>query len=146
MSEDDVRHIMAIDWVATASDGGAKLPSATRPHPRNYGTFPRKLAYYALQEEVISLQAAVRSMTSLPAEILGMQDRGVLKEGLVADVVVFDPATLKDTATFDNPHQYAEGIRHVFVNGTPALTEGRLTGALAGKALRSASFADHAGQ
>jgi N-acyl-D-aspartate/D-glutamate deacylase len=85
-------------------------------------------------------------MTSLPAEILGMQDRGVLKEGLVADVVVFDPATLKDTATFDNPHQYAEGIRHVFVNGTPALTEGRLTGALAGKALRSASFADHAGQ
>lgn len=136
MSESDVRHIMAIDWVATASDGGAKLPGATKPHPRNYGTFPRKLAYYSLHEKVIPIEQAVRSMTSLPAEILSMTDRGLIRDGLAADIVVFDPVSLNDTATFDEPHQYAEGIEYVFVNGEPALVEGAFTGTLAGKALR----------
>lgn len=136
MDEADVRHIMAIDWVATASDGRAYLPGADRPHPRNYGTFPRKLAYYALQEQVLSLEAAVRSMTSLPAEILRMKDRGLLREGLSADITVFAPNALRDTATFSQPHQYAEGIRYVFVNGTPVVHDGRVTGALPGKALR----------
>lgn len=136
MNEDDVRHIMAIDWVATASDGRAWLPSAERPHPRNYGTFPRKLGHYAIRNNVISLPAAVRSMTSLPAEILRMKDRGLVKTGLIADVTVFDPVTLKDNATFTDPHQYCSGIQYVFVNGVPAVSRGRVTGALAGKALR----------
>lgn len=136
INEQDVRHVMAIDWVATASDGGAKLPGATKPHPRNYGTFPRKLAYYSLQENVIPLEHAVRSMTGLPAEILSMHDRGLIRGGQAADIVIFDPDTLKDTATFDDPHRYAEGIEYVFVNGKPALVGGKYTGALAGKALR----------
>lgn len=136
MSEEDVRHIMAIDWVATASDGGAKLPGATKPHPRNYGTFPRKIAYYALQEKVLSLEQAVHSMTGLAADILAMKDRGLIRDALAADITVFDPLTLKDTATFDEPHQYAEGIRFVFVNGAPAVVDGKFTGTLAGKALR----------
>ena len=136
ISEQDVRHIMAIDWVATASDGGAKLPGGTKPHPRNYGTFPRKLAHYSIQENVLPLEQAVRSMTGLPAQILSMHDRGLIRDSLAADITVFDPKTLRDTATFDSPHQYADGIRYVFVNGQPALVEGRYTGALAGKALR----------
>ena len=136
MNEDDVRHIMAIDWVATASDGRAYLPGADRPHPRNYGTFPRKISHYALQEEVLTTEAAIRSMTSLPAEILRMQDRGLIREGMVADITVFDPKTIKDAATFDDPHQYSSGIQYVFVNGVPAVNRGKVTGALAGKALR----------
>ncbi|MEQ9409834.1 MAG: D-aminoacylase [Fuerstiella sp.] len=140
MSEDDVRYLMTIDWVATASDGGAKLPSSTRPHPRNYGTFPRKIGYYAVTEGVLPLAAAIHSMTGLPASILKLKDRGLIKKGLAADIVVFDPKTIRDTATFDHPHQYATGIRYVFVNGVTALSEGHLTGALAGKALRSASY------
>ena len=136
MSEEDVRHIMAIDWVATASDGGAKLPGANKPHPRNYGTFPRKLAYYALQEKVLPLEQAIRSMTGLPAEILSMKDRGLIRDGMFADITVFDPETLRDTATFDEPNQYAEGICYVFINGEPAMVDGKFTGTLAGKALR----------
>lgn len=136
MNEEDVRHIMAIDWVATASDGRAYLPGADRPHPRNYGTFPRKLAYYALQEEVLDLEAAIRSMTGLPAQILRMQNRGLIQEKMVADITVFDPTSLKDEATFDEPHRHSRGIEYVFVNGVPALYRGKVTGALAGKALR----------
>ncbi len=136
MNEQDVRHVMTHDWVATASDGGAKLPGATKPHPRNYGTFPRKLAYYAIQEKVITLEQAIHSMTGLPAKILSLGDRGLIRDGMAADITVFDPKTLQDTATFDEPHQYAAGIRYVFVNGTPALVQGQFTGSLAGKALR----------
>ncbi|MBN68477.1 MAG: N-acyl-D-amino acid deacylase [Gimesia sp.] len=136
MNEEDVRQIMKIDWVATASDGRAYLPGSDRPHPRNYGTFPRKLGYYSLQEKVIPLEKAVRSASGLPADILGLTNRGYLKEGAYADIVVFDPAKLIDQATFDNPHQYSEGIRYLFVNGTPAINGGFPTGSLAGKALR----------
>ncbi len=136
MAEADVRHIMAIDWVATASDGGAKLPGATRPHPRNYGTFPRKIGYYAIAEKVIPIEHAIRSMTGLPAEILSMKDRGLIRDSMAADIVVFDPETVRDTATFDDPHQHAIGIQYVFVGGTPTLVRGRPTGALPGRALR----------
>ena len=136
MNEQDVRHVMKHDWVATASDGGVKLPGATKPHPRNYGTFPRKLAYYSLKENVIPLEQAIWSMTGLPAQILAMRDRGYIRAGLVADLVVLNPKTLRDTATFDEPHQYSEGIEYVFVNGKPALVSGSPTGALAGKSLR----------
>ena len=82
---------MQVPWVATASDGRAYLPGADRPHPRNYGTFPRKIGYYAIQEKVLPLESAIRSATSLPAQILGLADRGTLKRGNVSDIVVFDP-------------------------------------------------------
>src|SRR5690606_15520740 len=110
--------------------------SADRPHPRSYGTFPRKIGHYAIREGVLPLEQAIRSSSGLPAEILGMKDRGYLKEGLAADIVIFDPRTFIDTATFEQPHHYATGIRYVFVNGVPAVHEGVPTGALAGKALR----------
>lgn len=135
MSEEDVRFVMQQPWVATASDGRAYLPSSDKPHPRSYGTFPRKLGEYAIKENVISLAAAIRSSTSLPAEIIGLRDRGQLKAGFAADVVVFDPKTLRDTATFDQPHQYAVGMKFVFVNGDVAVHDGKPTGALPGKAL-----------
>ncbi|MCA9020236.1 MAG: amidohydrolase family protein, partial [Planctomycetaceae bacterium] len=136
MNEADVRQIMKIDWVATASDGRAYLPGSDRPHPRNYGTFPRKLGYYALQQKVIPLEHAIRSMTGLPADILGLKERGYLRKGDYADIVVFDPRILIDKATFDHPHQYSDGIRYLFVNGSPAINAGFPTGSLAGKALR----------
>lgn len=135
MDEADVRHVMRVPWVATASDGRAYLPGADKPHPRNYGTFPRKLGYYAIKEKVLSQEAAVRSATSLPAKILGLTDRGTLKTGWVADVIVFDPEKIRDAATFEEPHQYSRGIRYVYVNGQPAIFRGSPTGARPGKAL-----------
>lgn len=139
MDEADVRHVMQRPWVATASDGRAYLPGSDRPHPRNYGTFPRKIGYYARMEQVISLEAAIRSATGLPAEILGLTDRGRIKTGQAADIAVFDPETLLDAATFDDPHQYSQGVRYLLVNGIPAIHQGRPTGALAGIALRHTS-------
>jgi N-acyl-D-aspartate/D-glutamate deacylase len=136
MNEEDVRFAMTLPWVATASDGSAKVPSADKPHPRSYGTFSRKIGEYAIKENVLSLAAAIRSCTSLPAEILGLTDRGTLKVQAFADVVVFDPTQIRDTATFDNPHQYATGMRYVFVNGDVAVKDGKATGALAGRAIK----------
>ncbi|WP_417389086.1 N-acyl-D-amino-acid deacylase family protein [Gimesia sp.] len=139
MNEEEVRDAMTNSWVATASDGGVMIPDATRPHPRNYGAFPRKIGHYAIREQVIPLEQAIRSATGLPADILGLTDRGYLKPGQAADIVVFDPQTFIDTATFENPHQYADGMRYVFVNGVAAVYEGTPTGALAGRALRKKS-------
>ena len=139
MNEEDVQTIMQIDWVATASDGRATLPGADRPHPRFYGTFPRKIGYYSLREHVLPLEQAIRSATSLPAEIIGLEDRGTLAVGQFADVVVFDPEAFIDEATFDDPHQYASGLKYVWVNGVVAVHNGHPTGALAGRALRHGS-------
>jgi N-acyl-D-aspartate/D-glutamate deacylase len=136
MSEDDVRMAMQRPWLATASDGNALVPSTDQPHPRSFGTFPRKVGRYSIAEKVIPLEAAVRSSSGLPADILGLKDRGYLREGLAADVVVFDPATFRDEATFDDPYRYSTGVRYLFVNGRPAIYAGTPTGALAGKALR----------
>jgi N-acyl-D-amino-acid deacylase len=136
MNEEDVRFAMQLPWVATASDGSSKLPSEDRPHPRSYGTFSRKIGRYAIQDKVLSVEAAVRSSSGLPADILSLTDRGYLKAGLAADVTVFDPKQFIDKATFEDPFQYSAGIRYVFVNGEPALFNGTPTGALAGKALR----------
>ncbi len=124
MSEEDVRVYMKRPWVATASDGGVQTPGDTVPHPRSYGTFPRKIGRYAIEDGVISLEQAIRSSTGLPADILGLTDRGYLKPGAFADVVVFDPKAFRDTATFDKPHQYAAGVKWVFVNGTPVVADG----------------------
>lgn len=139
MSEEDVRYAMQLPWVATASDGRSYLPNSDRPHPRSYGTFARKLGRYAIRDKVVSLEHAIRSATGLPADILGLKDRGYLREGWAADLVVFDPAKYIDEATFDEPHHYASGVRFVFVNGVPAVHEGVPTGALAGRALRHSS-------
>jgi N-acyl-D-aspartate/D-glutamate deacylase len=136
MSEEDVRLIMKQPFVATASDGTAEVPADTMPHPRSYGTFPRKLSHYALKEKVIPLARALRSSTGLPADILRLPHRGYLKPGYYADVVVFDPKTLRDTATYEKPHQYATGVRYLFVNGVMTIQEGKYTGKLAGKVIR----------
>ncbi|OYW18579.1 MAG: N-acyl-D-amino acid deacylase [Planctomycetales bacterium 12-60-4] len=136
MDEEDVRLAMQRPWVATASDGRSYLPGADRPHPRSYGTFPRKIGRYSLTDKVLPVEVAVRSSSGLPADILGLPERGYLRAGYFADVVVFDPATFLDAATFDNPHQYAVGVKYAFVNGQPAVHSGVPTGTLAGRALR----------
>jgi len=136
MAEEDVRVIMKQPFVATASDGAAVVPSDTAPHPRSYGTFPRKIGRYALEDKIVSLEQALRSATGLPADVLGLTDRGYLRPGAFADVVVFDPATFRDLATFEKPHQYSTGVRHLFVNGRAAVSDGKPTDALAGRTLR----------
>lgn len=142
MNEEDIRLIMQQPFVATASDGRADAPPDTVPpprsfgHPRSYGTFPRKIGRYALEEKVVSLEQALRSASGLPADILRLSHRGYMRPGYYADIVVFDPKTFRDTATFDKPHQYAPGIRHLFVNGVLTIWDGKYTGALAGRALR----------
>jgi N-acyl-D-amino-acid deacylase len=137
MNEADVRTFMKQPWVATASDGSVHTPGPTVPHPRSYGTFPRKVGLYAVEEHVVSLEAAVRSCTGLPADILRMKDRGYLKPGNFADVLVFDAKTYRDTATYDKPHQYATGVTWVFVNGKAEVAGGEYKAdVLGGKALR----------
>jgi hypothetical protein len=136
MAEDDVRFVMKQPFVATASDGAGHVPNTgDRTHPRVYGTFPRKIRY-ALVEHVISLDEAIHAATGLPARILGLPDRGVLRVGAIADVVVFDPATFRDLATFDEPDRYATGVRLLFVNGVATIKNGKYQGKLAGRALR----------
>ncbi len=140
MSEEDVRLIMKQPFVATASDGSSQSPTAnTVPHPRSYGCFARKIGHYSLVEKVIPLEQAIRSASGLPADILKLPERGYLKVDYFADVVVFDPETYRDVATFDKPHQYAAGVRYLFVNGNLAIDEGKFTEVLAGKVLRHKS-------
>ncbi len=128
--------IIAQAWTATSTDAGITLPEdGPDVHPRYYGSFPRKLRRYALDSGVITIENAVRSSTSLPAQLLRLRDRGLLREGLVADVIVFDPTKVQDRATFPEPHQYAEGIDWVLVNGKPVVDAGKLTGALPGRVL-----------
>jgi len=137
MSEEDVRVYMKQPWVATASDGGVQTPGNTVPHPRSYGTFPRKIGYYAIQEKHIPLETAIRSSTGLPADILKLTDRGYIKQGYYADLVVFDPESFRDTATFEKPHQYAAGVKWVLVNGFAEVKEGQYQATeLGGRVLR----------
>ncbi len=137
MSEEDVRVYMKQTWVATASDGSTHLPGSTVPHPRSYGTFPRKIGRYAIEEKIVPIEHAIRSASGLPADILRLTDRGYLKPGYRADIMVFDPAAFRDTATFDKPHQYAAGVKWVFVNGQASVADGRFQdGILGGKVLR----------
>lgn len=127
MSEIDIEAFSAQPWTATSSDASIALPGDGPVHARFYGTFPRKIRHYALEKKAISIENAVRASTSLPAQILGLRDRGMIREGFCADIVVFDPKTIKDTATFFEPHQYADGIEYVMVNGTFVVDEGKLT-------------------
>jgi N-acyl-D-aspartate/D-glutamate deacylase len=141
MSEDDVRKVMRLPWVAVASDGSAiNLDAEGVPHPRNYSTAVRVLGHYARDEKVLTLPEAVRKMTSLPAGILGLTDRGQLKPGQAADVVIFDPATVGETNSFEKPKSYAKGVPYVLVNGVVVIDNGEHTGAKPGKPLRGRGF------
>jgi N-acyl-D-aspartate/D-glutamate deacylase len=140
MSEKDVRWAMTLPWVATASDGAArKQDPREHHHPRNFGTFARKIGFYAIQEKVLSLPQAIRSATGLPADIFGIPERGYLRAGFMADVMVFDPAAYRDQATFDKPQLFATGVRYVFLAGQAAVSEGKPSSKLYGRALRHRS-------
>jgi dihydroorotase/N-acyl-D-amino-acid deacylase len=110
------------------------------PHPRAYGTFPRILRKYVREEKKLTLENAVRKFSALPAQRMRLVDRGVLKAGMWADVVVFDPATIKDVATFAEPNQLSQGMEFVLVNGVPVIDQGKMTGKLPGKVLRGAGY------
>jgi N-acyl-D-amino-acid deacylase len=140
MSEDDVRLVMAKSWVCIGSDSRANAPygplSFGKPHPRSYGTFPRVLGRYARDGRLLALEDAVRKMTSLTASRLRLRDRGIVREGACADLVVFDPARVMDTATYDDPHRYPVGVEHVIVGGGLALESGETTPERHGRFLR----------
>jgi len=135
LSEEDVALIMRHPYVMHASDGHITEMDVGVPHPRCYGTFPRVLGVYVREKGILTLEEAVRKMTSLPASRIGIADRGILAEGFKADIVIFDPETVADTATFDDPHRYPAGIWHVFVNGVPVVRDGGITGELPGSVI-----------
>lgn len=140
MAEENIRKKIAQPWVSLGSDAGSIAPEGvflkSNPHPRAYGNFARLLGKYVREEKVISLSEAIRKITSLPATHLKIERRGMLKMGHFADVVVFDPETIQDHATFDQPHQYATGVHHVFVNGVQVLKDSEHTGATPGQVVR----------
>src|SRR5438034_7664150 len=139
ISEENIKKELAKPWISFGSDEASQAPEGvflkSNPHPRAYGNFARVLGKYVRDEKVVSLTEAVRRLSGLPATNLGLDHRGFLKEGMFADVVVFDPATIADRATFEKPHQYAVGVKHVFVNGVQVLRDGEHTGAKPGRAL-----------
>lgn len=136
MSEDDVRTVMRQPWVSIASDGSAiNLEAPGVPHPRNYSTNVRVLGYYVREQHVLTLEEAIRKMTSLPAQILGLTDRGLLRVGYAADIAVFDPATVGETNSFEKPKSYAKGVPYVLVNGALVIDKGEHTGARPGRVL-----------
>jgi N-acyl-D-amino-acid deacylase len=140
MSEENVRKQLRLPWVSFGSDADSQAPAGpflkSNPHPRAYGNFARLLGKYVRDERVLSLEDAVRRLTTLPAEHLRLERRGALKPGYFADVVVFDPATIADRATYERPHQFAVGVRDVWVNGQAVLRDGRHTGAKPGRVVR----------
>src|SRR5205823_3294487 len=139
MTEDNVRKLIPLPWVSFGCDEASQAPEGvflkSMPHPRAYGNFARLLGKYVRDEKLLPLEEAIRKLTSLPATNLGLDRRGSLRDGSFADVVVFDPKTIADKATYDKPHQYAVGVRHVFVNGVAVIRDGEHTGATPGRAL-----------
>ncbi len=135
MSEDDIEHIMRQPYTMTCSDGGLMFATEGRPHPRNYGAFARKLERYVGERGTVGLAFAIRSMTSLPAAVFRLADRGVLREGAWADVAVFDPEAVGEAGTYPDPHQLAEGVDYVLVNGVLVVDQGRFGAALPGRVL-----------
>src|SRR5213592_3128676 len=139
ISEENIKKELAKPWISFGSDEASQAPEGvflkSNPHPRAYGNFARVLGKYVRDEKVIPMTEAIRRLSGLPATNLGLDHRGLLKEGMFADVVVFDPATIADRATFDRPHQYAVGVKHVFVNGVQVLKDSEHTGAKPGRAL-----------
>jgi N-acyl-D-amino-acid deacylase len=144
MDEANVARQVALPWMAFDSDAAAQAPRGvflkSSTHPRAYGNFARLLGKYVRDEKRVSLQEAVRRLTSFPASNLGIKDRGLVKPGMMADLAIFDPATIADKATFDNPQQFAVGMRHVLVNGQPVLVDGDMTPARPGRAVRGPGY------
>ena len=143
MNEDDVRYALKQPFVSVGSDASAATSERARNaavHPRAYGTFPRILGRYVRDEKLIPLEEAVRRMTSQAAARVHFADRGILRAGMKADIVVFDPATIRDVATFEDPHHFSEGVTDVIVNGVPVLKSGAMTGALPGRTIRGAGY------
>jgi N-acyl-D-amino-acid deacylase len=144
MSEDNVRREVALPWMSFGSDAAAMAPEGvfllSNPHPRAYGNFSRVLARYVRDEGLITLEEAVRRLSALPAQNLSLAGRGQLKKGYFADVVVLDPKTIQDHATFEKPHQYSTGVSEVLVNGTLALKAGVPTGAKPGRFVRGRAW------
>jgi N-acyl-D-amino-acid deacylase len=142
MSEDNVRRAVGLPWMSFCSDAGSLAPEGvflhSSTHPRAYGTFARLLGRYVREQQVVPLEEAIRRLTSHPAAVLGLARRGRLLPGYLADVVVFDPASIRDHATFEAPHQYATGVEHVFVNGQHVLRHGVHTDARPGRVVRRA--------
>ncbi len=144
MSEDDVSLALQQPWVSICNDSQGTSPEGLlgqeHPHPRAYGTFPRILRKYVREEKKLTLEDAIRKFSSLPAQRMRLTERGVLKAGMWADIVVFDPATIKDVATFANPNQLSDGMEYVLVNGVLVIDERKMTGNLPGKVLRGAGY------
>lgn len=144
-NEDALRYAMRQPWVSVGQDAGARSPDSTgkwgeRGHPRGFGTFPRILGRYVREDSIISLEFAIRKMTSLAAQRVGLAERGLLKPGMYADITIFDPATIIDRATFEEPSQLSTGVSYVFVNGVPVVDGGQVTAALPGRALRGPGY------
>src|SRR3989449_648069 len=144
MSEPDVALALQQPWVSLDNDSSGTSPEGIlgqeHPQPRAYGTFPRILRKYVREEKKLTLEEAIRKFSALPAQRMRLTDRGVLKAGMWADILVFDPATVRDVATFENPNQLSQGMQYVLVNGVPVIDEGKMTGALPGKVLRGAGY------
>jgi dihydroorotase/N-acyl-D-amino-acid deacylase len=144
MDEPDVLLALKQPWVSIDNDSEGTSPDGLlgteHPHPRAYGTFPRILRKYVRDENQLTLPDAIRKFTALPAQRMRLTDRGVLKRGMWADIVVFDPATIRDKATFESPNQFSEGMEFVLVNGVPVIEAGKMTGALPGKVLRGPGY------
>jgi dihydroorotase/N-acyl-D-amino-acid deacylase len=141
MSEEDIALALKQPWMSVDNDSQGTAPTGVlgkeHPHPRAYGTFPRILRKYVREDQVLTLPDAIRKFSALPAQRMRLADRGVIKEGMYADIVVFDAATITDRATFDNPNQLSSGMQFVLVNGEPVIAEGQMTNVLPGKVLRS---------
>lgn len=150
MSEPDVVLALQQPWVSIDNDSSGTSPEGLlgeeHPHPRAYGAFPRILRKYVREEKKLTLEDAIRKFSALPAQRMRLTDRGVLKQGMWADVVVFDPETIRDVATFDNPNQLSQGMEYVLVNGVPVIEEGKMTGKLPGKVLRGPGYVPDANQ
>jgi len=144
MSQPDVTLAVQQPWVSVDNDSEGTSPEGilgeAHPHPRAYGTFPRILGKYVREDKALSLEDAIRKFSALPAQRMRLTDRGVLKASMWADVVIFDPATVRDRATFDNPNQLSEGMQYVLVNGVPVIDQGKMTGARPGKVLRGPGY------
>jgi dihydroorotase/N-acyl-D-amino-acid deacylase len=144
MSEPDVALALKQPWVSVDNDSHGTAPDGLlgqeHPHPRAYGTFPRILRKFVREDHVLELADAIRKFSALPAQRMRLSDRGVLKRGMWADVVIFDPATIRDLATFEQPNQLSEGMQYVLVNGVPVIAEGKMTGARPGKVLRGQGY------
>jgi dihydroorotase/N-acyl-D-amino-acid deacylase len=144
MSEPDVALAVQQPWVSVDNDSSGTSPEGIlgeeHPHPRAYGTFPRILRKYVREEKMLTLEDAIRKFSALPAQRMRLTDRGVLKKGMWADVVVFDPATVTDVATYDDPNRLSEGMDYVVVNGILVVDNGKMSGALPGKVLRGAGY------